>query len=162
MPDSASALVSTKIKAESVTTRSTWPTARANMATTSTRAGATRRTSHGVSAPRPANAMVGRVVTRPAVTPERPSPSRTSSSSAPRLVTTARRLSATSSIPTSTSAPPVAGCVRRPVPGSRVGRGSTATGAGSAGAAVGGGVMTSNLQSWDEFGTGDVTSATVG
>ncbi len=103
IPASASALVARNTTAEPVTARNTCPTVRASIASTSSRAGENRRTSHGVAAPSPANAMVGRVVTNPAIVPERARPTRTSSSSAPRLVTAARRLSATSSIPASTS-----------------------------------------------------------
>ena len=90
----------------------------------------------------------GIVVTTPAMVPDRCRPARTSSSSGPRLVSAARRLSATSRMPAEHERRPAsaaAGAVR----GERVG---------------GGGVDWRShdpiLESWDEFWAGDVTDAT--
>ena len=98
----------------------------ATMPAQTTAAGPKRRASRGAVTPKTAKHSGGTEVSSPATLPLMPSPSRTSSRRAPRLVMAGRRLRAASTMPTTTSrvvhARVAGGCgLRRPVAELRIG-----------------------------------------
>lgn len=103
MPMRPSALATRKPAVPPVNGRMTRPAAMANMPAQTTALGPKRLASRGAITPKIAKQRGGTEVSSPATLPLIPSPSRTSSRRAPRLVMAGRRFTAASTMPTTTS-----------------------------------------------------------
>lgn len=103
MPMSASAVAARKPAVFPAYGRIARPAAMAAMPAQTTAPGPKRRASRGAMTPKTAKQSGGTEVSSPATLPLMPSPSRTSSRRAPRLVIAGRRLTAVRTMPTTTS-----------------------------------------------------------
>jgi hypothetical protein len=115
MPMRASAVAARNPAVSPTYGRISRPAVMATMPAQTTAAGPKRRASRGAVTPKTAKQSGGTEVSRPATLPLMPSPSRTSSRRAPRLVMAGRRFSADSTMPRTTSR--VAHARVRPAPG---------------------------------------------
>ena len=102
MPIRASALAARKPAVPPAYGRMSRPAVMATMPAHTTAPGPKRRASRGAMTPKTAKQSGGTEVSSPATLPLMPSPSRTSSRRAPRLVMAGRRLRADSTMPTTT------------------------------------------------------------